>query len=51
MFEGPEVMTPRNVEDFDIWVFQAHELVVSVFQLQAPWSTVVENYEVDEPAD
>jgi len=51
MFEGPEVMTPGNVEDFDIWVFNARDLIASVVPCLAPWSTVVENYEVDEPAD
>ena len=51
MFEGSEIMTPENVDDFDIWVFKARDLVASVIPLQAPWSMVVENYEVDEPAD
>ena len=44
-------MTPRNVEDFDIWVFEARDLVVSVVQIQAPWSATVENYQLDEPSD
>ena len=44
-------MTPKNVEDFDIWVFEASDLVASVVPLQAPWSAAVENYQFDEPAD
>jgi hypothetical protein len=44
-------MTPRNVEDFDVWVFEARGLVASVVPLQAPWSAAVENYQFDEPAD
>jgi hypothetical protein len=44
-------MTPGNVEDFDIWVFEARDLVVSVVPIQAPWSVAVENYQLDEPAD
>jgi hypothetical protein len=44
-------MTPRNVEDFDIWVFEARDLVASVVPVQEPWSAAVENYQLDEPAD
>jgi hypothetical protein len=44
-------MTPRNVEDFDIWVFEARDLVASVVPIKAPWSAAVENYQLDEPAD
>ena len=44
-------MTPGNVEDFDVWVFEARGLVASVVPLQAPWSAAVENYQLDEPAD
>ena len=44
-------MTPRNVEDFDIWVFEARDLIASVVPLRAPWSAAVENYQLDEPAD
>lgn len=44
-------MTPRNVEDFDIWVFEARDLVVSVVQIHAPWCGTVENYQLDEPSD
>lgn len=44
-------MTPNNVEDFDVWVFEARDLVASVVPLQAPWSAAVENYQLDEPAD
>jgi hypothetical protein len=44
-------MTPRNVEDFDIWVFEARDLVASVVPVQEPWSAAVENYQLNEPAD
>jgi len=44
-------MTPRNVEDFDIWVFEASDLLASVVPIQAPWAAAVENYQLDEPAD
>lgn len=44
-------MTPNNVEDFDVWVFEARDLVASVVLLHAPWSAAVENYQLDEPAD
>jgi hypothetical protein len=47
----PTTMTPRNVDDFDIWIFDARDLVISVVQIQAPWNTSVENYQLDEPAD
>jgi hypothetical protein len=45
-------MTPRNVEDFDIWIFEARDLLASVVvPIQAPWAAAVENYQLDEPAD
>jgi hypothetical protein len=44
-------MTPRNVEDFDIWIYDAHGLVASVVSIHAPWNAAVENYQLDEPAD
>jgi hypothetical protein len=44
-------MTPRNVEEFDIWVFDAPDLIASVVPPRAPWSPAVENYQLDEPAD
>lgn len=44
-------MTPRNVEDFDIWVFEARDLLASIVPIQAPWRAAVENYQLDEPAD
>jgi hypothetical protein len=47
----PRKMTPNNVEEFDIWVFEARDLVTSVVQIHAPWSAAVEDYQFDEPAD
>lgn len=44
-------MTPRNVEDFDIWIFEARDLLASVVPIQAPWAAALENYQLDEPAD
>jgi hypothetical protein len=45
-------MTPRNVEDFDIWIFEARDSLASVVvPIQAPWAAAVENYQLDEPAD
>ena len=44
-------MTPRNVEDFDIWIYEARGLVASVIPIHAPWNAAVENYQIAEPAD
>ena len=45
-------MRPWNVEKFDVWVFDDRDLVASVVPLEAPWSAVVENYQLDdEPAE
>ena len=44
-------MTPRNVEDFEIWVFDARDLLASIVPIQAPSRAVVESYQLDEPAD
>ncbi len=44
-------MMPGNVEEFDVWVFEARDLVASIVPIQAPWHASVENYQLDEPAD
>ena len=49
--ESPSTMTPWNVDGFDIWIFEARDLVASVVPLQEPWRATVENYQLDEPAD
>ncbi|HSZ16241.1 MAG: hypothetical protein WBV28_02995 [Terracidiphilus sp.] len=48
MHEQPlETMTAANVEEFDVWVFNARNLVVAVLPVQAPWNAATENYEIN----
>jgi hypothetical protein len=48
MHEQPlETMTAANVEEFDVWVFNASNLVVTVLPVQAPWNAATENYEIN----
>jgi len=43
---GP--MSAENVEEFDVWVFAARNLVVSVVPHHAPWNATTEDYEISE---
>lgn len=45
-----ESMRAENVEQFDVLIFDARDLVVSVVPLQAPWSATAENYPVNQAA-
>jgi len=39
-----EPMRAGHVEEFDVWIFDSRDLVVSVVPLQDPWSATTENY-------
>ena len=41
-----EAMNVDNVAEFDVWIFDSHDLVVSVIPLHAPLSATTENYEI-----
>jgi hypothetical protein len=43
-------MTSGNVDEFEVWVFDASDLVVSVIPIQAPWNASSENYSLDSPS-
>jgi hypothetical protein len=36
--ESTNTMTAENVEQFDVWIFDSSELVVSVIPSDAPWN-------------
>ena len=38
----------ENVEEFDVWIFDSQDLVVSVIPLQAPLNATTENYEISQ---
>jgi hypothetical protein len=46
--EPNKTMTAENVEEFDVWVFNSRDLVVSVLPVHAPWSAATENYEINQ---
>ena len=43
-------MTAENVEQFDVWIFDSSELVVSVIPIDAPWNSKAESYVLTEQA-
>ena len=43
---GP--MSVGNVEEFDVWIFNSEDLVVSIVPHHAPASATIENYELGE---
>ena len=40
-------MTAGNVDEFEVWVFESSDLVVSVISIQAPWNASSEEYSID----
>ena len=45
-----EPMRAENVEEFDVRIFDARDLVVSIVPLQAPWSATAEEYQLSQSA-
>jgi hypothetical protein len=43
-----EPMSAENVEDFDVWVFDSQDLVISVVPHRAPWGTTLEEYVISK---
>ena len=43
-----ESMSAENVEKFDVWIFEAQDLVISVIPLHAPESVKIEKYEISQ---
>lgn len=43
---GP--MSVENVAEFDIWIFDSRDLVVSVIPHHAPMNTTTEEYEISQ---
>ena len=43
-----EPMSAENVEEFDVWIFDSQDLVVSVIPLSAPMNATTENYEITQ---
>jgi len=37
-----EPMNSENVEEFDVWIFDARDLIVSAVPDHAPWSAIAE---------
>jgi len=48
--EPTNPMTAENVEQFDVWIFDSSELVVSVIPIDAPWNVKAESYALTEQA-
>jgi hypothetical protein len=48
--EPANPMTAENVEQFDVWIFDSSELVVSVIPIDAPWNAKAESYALTEQA-
>ena len=48
--EPTNPMTAENVEQFDVWIFDSSELVVSVISIDAPLNVKAESYALTEQA-
>ena len=46
--EPTNSMTAENVEQFDVWIFDSSELVVSVTPIDAPGTATTESYALIE---
>jgi uncharacterized protein YneR len=43
-----EPMSVDNVEEFDVWIFDSQDLVVSVIPHHAPLNATTEDYEIGQ---
>ena len=41
-------MTAENVDEFDVWILNSYDLVVSIRPVSAPWNAAAENYEIKQ---
>jgi hypothetical protein len=41
-------MTVENVSEFDVWILNSSDLVVSILPVFAPWNAVAENYDISQ---
>lgn len=48
MLEPTGPMRVENVEEFDVWIFDAHDLVVSVVPHDSPLKAATETYEIEQ---
>jgi hypothetical protein len=48
--EPTNPMTAENVEQFDVWIFDSSELVVSVIPIDTPLNAKEESYVLTEQA-
>lgn len=48
--EPTNPMTTDNVDQFDVWIFDSSELVVSVIPIETPWNAQAESYALTEQA-
>jgi hypothetical protein len=46
-----EPMNAENVEEFDVWIYDARDLIISVAPLRAPWSAILEEYKISRKRD
>jgi hypothetical protein len=44
-------MTVENVNQFDVWIRNSQNFVVSIVPVDAPWAAVSENYEIDQTSE
>jgi hypothetical protein len=46
-----EPMNAENVDEFDAWIFDARDLIVSVVPRHAPWSAMTEENKISRTRD
>jgi len=44
-----KAMRADNVNEFDVWIFSSHDLLVSIQPVSAPWEPLIESYEISQP--
>lgn len=44
-------MTAENVDEFDVWILNSRDLVISIVPVDAPWNAAAENYEIGHSSE
>jgi hypothetical protein len=47
-YESIRPMTAENVEEFDVWIVDSQDLIVSIVSHQAAWRATTEEYDISQ---
>jgi hypothetical protein len=49
--DPPQPMTAETVDEFEVWVFDASDLEISIIPVHATWNASTETYSLNNSSD